>query len=336
MCYNELRTTMSKKRVLSGIQPTGKLHLGNLIGAIENWVKLQDKYDCYFFIADLHALTTAYDDIKGLKEDISNVAVDLLAAGLDPKKCVLFKQSDLPEHSELHLLFSMVTPLSWLERVPTYKSKIEELKGKDLGTYGFLGYPLLQAADILIYKADYVPVGQDQLPHLELTREVARRFNHFYGEVFPEPDDLLTKFPVLPGTDGRKMSKSYNNTIAISDAPDIIRQKVSTMVTDPARVKKDDKGHPEVCSVHQFYKVFAPDLAETVAKECRSAQRGCVACKKQMGEILVNYLAPIHQRRAELVKQPKKLDQILAKGAANARKISSQNLKLAKQAMGIV
>jgi len=325
-----------KKRVLSGIQPTGKLHLGNLIGAVENWVKLQDKYDCYFFIADLHALTTAYDDISGLRDDIQNVSLDLLAAGLDPKKCVIFKQSDMPEHSELHLLFSMVTPLSWLERVPTYKSKINELKEKDLGTYGFLGYPLLQAADILIYKAEFVPVGQDQLPHLELTREVARRFNHFYGDVFSEPKDLLTKFPVLPGLDGRKMSKSYNNTIAISDPPEVVKKKVLTMVTDPARVKKDDKGHPEVCSVHQFYKVFAPDQAETVAKECRAAQRGCVACKNQLAQILVDYLAPIHKRRSELVKQPKKLEQILADGAERARKISSQTLKEAKQAMGII
>ena len=229
-----------KKRVLSGIQPTGKLHLGNLIGAIENWVKLQEKHDCYFFIADLHALTSTYDDIKSLKSDIQGIAIDLLAAGLDPSKCVIFKQSDLPEHAELHLLLSMIIPLPWLERVPTYKSKINELKGKDLGTYGFLGYPVLQAADILIYKADYVPVGQDQLPHLELTREIARRFNHFYGDVFPEPKDMLTEFPVLPGTDGRKMSKSYGNTIAISDPAEVIRQKVSMMVTDPARVKKDD------------------------------------------------------------------------------------------------
>ncbi len=327
---------MNKKRVLSGIQPTGRLHLGNLIGAIENWVELQSEYDCYFFIADLHALTTAYDDITGLRGDIKNAAIDLLAAGLDPKKCVIFKQSDLPEHSELHLLFSMVTPLSWLERVPTYKSKINELKEKDLGTYGFLGYPLLQAADILIYKAGFVPVGQDQLPHLELTREVARRFNHFYGNVFPEPKDLLTKFPVLPGIDGRKMSKSYNNTIAISDPPEVVRQKVSTMVTDPARIKKDDKGHPEVCSVHQLYKVFAPGQAETVAQECRSAKRGCVACKKQLAEVLAAYLAPIHGRRAELVKQPKKLDQILADGAERARQVAGQTLKEAKQAMGIL
>ena len=325
-----------KKRVLSGIQPTGKLHLGNLIGAIENWVKLQDKYDCYFFIADLHALTTTYDDIKGLKGDITGVALDLLASGLDPNKCVLFKQSDLPEHSELHLLFSMITPVPWLERVPTYKSKINELKGKDLGTYGFLGYPVLQAADILIYKADYVPVGQDQLPHIELTREIARRFNHFYGDVFPEPKDLLTKFPVLPGTDGRKMSKSYGNTIAIADPADVVKKKVSSMVTDPARIKKDDKGHPEVCSVYEFYKVFAGGRSATVVAECREAVRGCVACKKELGQLLVDYLAPIHKKRAELVKHPAKVEKLLAEGAARARQICGPSLQDAKMAMGLI
>jgi tryptophanyl-tRNA synthetase len=327
---------MNKKRVLSGIQPTGRLHLGNLIGAIENWVKLQEKYDCYFFIADLHALTTSYDDIKSLCEDINEVAIDLLSAGLDPSKCVLFKQSDLPEHSELHLLFSMITPLPWLERVPTYKSKISELKDKDLGTYGFLGYPVLQAADILIYKADFVPVGQDQLPHIELTREIARRFNHFYGNVFPEPKDLLTQFPVLPGTDGRKMSKSYNNTIAISDPADVVKKKVSSMVTDPARIKKEDKGHPEVCSVYEFYKVFAPGRAATVATECREAVRGCVACKKELGQLLVDYLAPVHKKRAELLKQPKKISTLLDDGAAKARKISVSSLQEAKKAMGLI
>ncbi|MBN2057621.1 MAG: tryptophan--tRNA ligase [Candidatus Saganbacteria bacterium] len=325
-----------KKRVLSGIQPTGRLHLGNLIGAIENWVKLQDKYDCYFFIADLHALTTIYDDPKNLRDDIQQATIDLLSSGLDPKKCVIFKQSDMPEHSELHLLFSMVIPVPWLERVPTYKSKIDELKGKDLGTYGFLGYPVLQAADILIYKADLVPVGKDQLPHIELTREVARRFNQFYGEVLPEPDDLLTKFPVLPGLDGRKMSKSYGNTIAISDKPEVIIKKVSTMVTDPARVKKTDKGHPEVCSVHQFYKVFAQDRTDRVAKECRAAERGCVACKKELGQLLVDYLGPIHQRRLEFERDPAKIKKILSDGAERARLVAGKTLKEAKQAMGLI
>lgn len=324
------------KRVLSGIQPTGRLHLGNLIGAIENWVELQDKYECYFFIADLHALTSAYNETEHLKEDIKQAAIDLLSSGLNPKKCVLFKQSDVPEHSELNLLFSMITPLPWLERVPTYKSKIEELTEKDLGTYGFLGYPVLQAADILIYKADFVPVGEDQLPHIELTREIARRFNYFYGEVFPIPKHLLSSFPVLPGLDGRKMSKSYKNTIAISDPPEVVKKKVATMITDPARVRKEDKGHPEVCSVYDFYKVFAKDRIDIAAQECREAKRGCVECKKELANILLDYLAPIHKRRKEFEKHPQRLEKILAEGAEKARKVASQTLREAKQAMGIL
>jgi tryptophanyl-tRNA synthetase len=325
-----------KKRILSGIQPTGRLHLGNLIGAVENWVSLQAKHDCYFFIAEYHALTTAYADTATLKEDIRQLAIDLLSAGIDPQQCVLFKQSDIPEHAELHLLFSMITPLPWLERVPTYKSKIAELKEKDLGTYGFLGYPVLQAADILIYKANLVPVGEDQLPHLELTREIARRFNFLYREIFPEPQGALTAVPVLPGTDGRKMSKSYQNTIAISDPPETVRKKVSLMVTDPARIKRDDLGHPEVCPVYAYYQVLAKDRQDKVARECRAAQRGCVECKKEMAEILVDYLKPITAKRQALEKEPKKLEQILAQGAAKARAVAAQTLLAAKQAVGLV
>jgi tryptophanyl-tRNA synthetase len=327
---------MTKKRVLSGIQPTGKLHLGNLMGAVENWTKLQDQYDCYFFIADLHALTTAYEDVSGLREANQQVTIDLLAAGLDPEKCVIFRQSDLPEHAELHLLLSMITPLSWLERVPTYKSKMDELKGKDLHTYGFLGYPLLQAADILIYKADFVPVGQDQLPHIELTREIARRFNNFYGQVLPEPQSLLTQFPVLPGTDGRKMSKSYNNTIALSDPPEVITKKISIMVTDPARLKKDDPGHPEVCSAYDFYKIFSQATKDKVALECQQGKRGCVACKKELAKILVDYLAPLQARRHELEKQPEKLTRILASGAEKARLVAAKTLQEVKHSMWIL
>lgn len=327
---------MNKKRVLSGIQPTGKLHLGNLIGAIENWVNLQDKFECCFFIADIHALTSVYDEPERIKDDIRGAAVDLLSSGIDPNKCILFRQSDLSEHAELHLLFSMITPLSWLERVPTYKSKIEELKGKELGTYGFLGYPVLQAADILIYKAGFVPVGRDQLPHIELTREIARRFNYFYGDVFPIPKDLLTEFPILPGTDGRKMSKSYKNTIAISDSAEVVRKKVSTMVTDPARIKKDDKGHPEVCSVYEFYKVFAKNQTKIVMEECCEAKRGCVACKKELASILIDYLAPIHEKRKEFEASPGKIDKILSEGAVKARRIASETLLETKRAMGLV
>lgn len=325
-----------KKRVLSGIQPSGKLHLGNLIGALENWVKLQDQYDCYFFIADLHALTTGYQDTKGLSQVIEDVAIDLLSVGLDPSRCVIFKQSDIPEHSELHLMFSMITPISWLERVPTYKSKIEELKDKDLGTYGFLGYPVLQAADILIYKADYVPVGEDQLPHIELTREIGRRFNFLYKNIFPEPKSLLTAFPVLPGTDGRKMSKSYNNTIAISDSPDEIKKKINAMITDPARVKRDDPGHPDVCSVFSYYKIFNKGKVDVVMQECMSAKRGCVECKKEFIALLLEYLKPIQEKRAELLKDKTIVNKILAEGARKAKLIAAQTLEEAKKAMGLI
>lgn len=326
---------MAQKRVLSGIQPSGKLHLGNLIGALENWVKLQDQYECYFFIADLHALTTGYDNIKLLPDYIKDVAVDLIAVGLDPEKCVIFKQSDVPEHSELHLLFSMITPLSWLERVPTYKSKIDDMKGKDLGTYGFLGYPVLQAADILIYKADFVPVGEDQLPHIELTREIARRFNFFFGNVFSEPKDLLTQFPTLPGLDGRKMSKSYGNTIAISDTPEEIKKKVNAMITDPARIKRDDKGHPDVCAVFSYHKIFNKDKVAVIEKECKEAARGCVACKAEFLTHLQEYLRPIQERRAKILENPEKLDKILSEGAVKARKIAGKILSDAKKAMGL-
>ena len=327
---------MAKKKVLSGIQPTGKLHLGNLIGALENWVAMQDKYECYFFIADLHALTTMYDDTKDFRKNSIEVAADMIASGLDPDRCTIFLQSDIPEHSELHLLFSMITPLPWLERVPTYKSKISELKEKDLGTYGFLGYPVLQAADILIYKADLVPVGQDQLPHLEFTREIARRFNFLYKEVFPIPQEVMTDVPVLPGIDGRKMSKSYGNTIAISDPEDVIIKKVNEMVTDPARLKKNDKGHPDVCVVYAYHKIFNKGAVDEISKKCREGSIGCVECKKNLSDILIEYLAPVRRRRAELDKDPKKIMEILKTGTERAKKKASETLREAKQAMGLI
>jgi len=327
---------LAKKRVLSGIQPTGKLHLGNLIGALENWVTMQDKYECFFFIADLHALTTMYDNPGNFKADTIDVAIDLISVGLDPEKCTIFVQSDLPEHSELHLIFSMITPLPWLERVPTYKSKIEELKEKDLGTYGFLGYPVLQAADILIYKADLVPVGQDQLPHLELTREIGRRFNFLYKEVFPIPKEVMTEVPVLPGIDGRKMSKSYGNTIAISDPPGTVKKKISEMITDPARVKRSDKGHPDVCAAYAYHKIFNKSAAPDVAKKCKAAEIGCVECKKNLADIMVDYLAPIHAKRKEIENNPGKIKDILESGKEKARKIASATLAEAKQVMGLI
>jgi tryptophanyl-tRNA synthetase len=251
---------MAKKRVLSGMQPSGLLHLGNLMGALDNWRRLQDsgQYDCYFFIADWHALTTQYADTSRLRDFTREMIIDWLSAGLDPGKSVLFQQSQLPEHAVLHVLLSMITPLPWLERVPTYKEKMDEIRDKDMNTYGFLGYPVLQAADILIYKADFVPVGIDQLPHLELTREICRRFNSFYGNVLPEPQPLMTEYPKLPGTDGRKMSKSYNNTINLSDSPEDITKKVMNMVTDPARKRRQDPGDPDVCPLFTLDRIFAP------------------------------------------------------------------------------
>jgi tryptophanyl-tRNA synthetase len=328
---------MSKKRVLSGIQPTGKLHLGNYIGAISNWVKLQNEYDCFFFIADWHALTTAYEDPGKLHQNSIDAAIDLLAAGIDPNLCTLFVQSDVPEHAELHLLLSMITPLAWLERVPTYKSKIEELSGKDLGTYGFLGYPVLQAADILMYRADFVPVGQDQVPHIELTREIGRRFNAvFKKNVFHDPMEKLTSVPTLPGLDGRKMSKSYGNTIALSDSDADLRKKISSMITDPSRAKKDDPGHPEVCAVYSYWKVFNPTKAKEIEAACKKGQIGCVECKKQLAEVLSAHLAPLHAKRAELLKNPKQLNEILAEGAQKARQDAKQMMAKVRDAVGLL
>ena len=324
---------MPKERILSGIQPSGKLHLGNLIGAIQNWVKLQDLYESYFEIADLHSLTTNYADTSEIKENIKDVAIDLVAAGLDPKRCTIFLQSDIPEHSELHLILSMFTPLSWLERVPTYKSQIEELKDKDLRTYGFLGYPVLQAADILIYKANLVPVGQDQLPHLELCREIARRFNYLYGEVFPIPKEALTEVPVLPGLDGRKMSKSYGNTINLSDSPEVVQKKVETMITDPARIKKEDKGHPDICAVFAYHKIYNPKEVETIKKDCKEALIGCVECKKRLAKYLGAALSPIYKKRKELEAEPKKIQEILEMGEKKASRVATQTLLEVKQAM---
>jgi len=326
---------MKKKRALSGIQPSGKLHLGNLVGALSNWVSLQDIYDCFYFIADLHALTTGYAETHKLKENILDVGMDMLSAGLDPEKATLFIQSDIPEHSELHLLFSMITPLSWLERVPTYKAQIEELKEKDLGTYGFLGYPVLQAADILIYKADVVPVGQDQLPHLELTREIARRFNYFYKEVFLLPKGLLTQAPVLPGLDGRKMSKSYGNTIGISDPPEVVLKKINTAITDPARVKREDKGHPEVCTIFSYHKIFNGPEAKQISIDCSKAMIGCVECKKMIAKRLNEYLAPIYEKRKMLEKRKDYVKEVFFEGGKKAQVMARQTLSEAKKAMGI-
>jgi len=332
-----------KKRVLSGMRSTGKLHLGNYVGALANWVKLQNdpQYDCFFFIADWHALTTDYADTSRVKQNCLEVALDWLAAGLDPERSTMFIQSHVLQHAELHLLFSMVTPLGWLERVPTYKEQQQNLKEKDLNTYGFLGYPVLQAADILIYQADLVPVGEDQVAHIELTREIARRFNQFYkrrdgSEVLPEPQVLLTPTPKLPGTDGRKMSKSYNNYIELSEPEESIRAKLKTMVTDPARVRRTDPGNPDVCPVGDLHKIFSS--GETNAKVqsgCRSAGIGCIECKGWAADSLVRTLAPMQERRRKYEQKPALAWEIIEAGSEKARKRAEQTMQEVRSAMGL-
>ena len=320
------------------MRPTGKLHLGNYMGALANWVKLQDsgQYECYFFIADWHALTTDYADPSNIEPNSREVILDYLAAGLDPKKTVLFQQSRIPQHAELPLLLGMITPLGWLERVPSYKEMQDNLTNKDLTTYGFLGYPVLMASDILLYQPKYVPVGQDQQAHVELTREVARRFNNFYKldgrEVLPEPDVLLTPSPKLPGTDGRKMSKSYGNTILISDPEPIVRQKLKTMVTDPARIRRKDPGDPDKCPVGDLHKVFStPETLAKVYDGCRSAGIGCIECKGWAADALVQILNPIQERRARFT--PDEVEDILKDGSDRARTRSEQTMSEVRAAM---
>jgi len=319
--------TNKRPRVLSGMRPTGKLHLGNLVGALQNWIKLQDRYDSFHFVADWHMLTTDYADTSELQSNIQEMVADWLAVGLDPEKATFFVQSRLPEHAELYLIFGMVTPLGWLERVPTYKEQLENIKDRDIHTFGFLGYPVLQAADILMYKADCVPVGEDQVPHVELTREIARRFNQFYGDVFPEPQSLLTPSPRLRGTDGRKMSKSYGNAIFLSDPPDVVNEKVRGMMTDPARKRRYDKGNPEVCPVFDHHKLFSPpEVIERVNRECRTAELGCVECKKIMAHHLNEYLAPIQERRKIYERDPQNVWDVLAAGTEKARHVAQETM----------
>ncbi len=360
-----------KKRVLSGMRPTGKLHLGNYVGALENWVRMQDDYECFFVVVDWHALTTDYADPSKVKENSVNVLLDWLAAGLDPEKCVIFIQSHVPAHAELHLLLSMITPLGWLERVPTYKEQRENIKEKDLGTYGFLGYPVLQAADILIYKADVVPVGEDQVAHVELTREIARRFNQFYTRsvrtktsrltqaqrdwlisqgrqitpntdyvfyegVFPEPQSLLTPAPKLPGTDGRKMSKSYGNTIMLTDPEPVVRQKLKPMVTDPARIRRTDPGNPDLCPVGDMHKIFSsPETMAKVNDGCRSAGIGCIECKGWAADALVKILNPMQERRKKYEDNPRLAWDILEAGSARARDVAGATMKEVRAAMSM-
>ncbi|HHV45018.1 MAG TPA: tryptophan--tRNA ligase [Firmicutes bacterium] len=325
-----------KGRILSGMRPTGKLHLGNLFGALDNWVKLQEEYECFFMVADWHALTTGYEDTSELRNNTLELVIDWLSAGLDPTKAVIFRQSDVKEHAELYLLLSMITPLGWLERCPTYKEQLKELSGRDITTHGFLGYPVLMAADILVYKSDTVPVGEDQLPHLELAREMVRRFNYLYKPVFPEPQHKLNRVTLLPGTDGRKMSKSYGNEIRISDDEQTLRKKVAQMVTDPARVRRTDPGNPEVCSVFTMHKAFGDNaLLTEIDQKCRTAEIGCVDCKRRLADNMVAYLRPMWERRSALEQDPQQLKNILQEGAVRAREVASRTLAEVREAMGL-
>ncbi len=323
-------------RILSGMRPSGKLHIGHL-SVLSNWLKLQENSECFFFVADWHALTTAFDETGPIINNTKEMLADWLAVGIDPERSTIFVQSKILQHAELHLLLSMVTPVSWLERVPTYKDQIQQLAelGKDIATYGFLGYPLLQAADILIYRADAVPVGQDQLPHLELCREVARRFNHLYAPVLVEPKELLGQDALLPGTDGRKMSKSYANEISLAADADTVTQKVRQMVTDPNRIRKNDPGNPEICDVFTYHKIYNTVSSEEIASLCRQGLIGCVECKLQMAEKLNAYLAPIRKRRKQILADPAYLENVLAKGQAKAQSAAGETMQMVREAMHI-
>jgi tryptophanyl-tRNA synthetase len=325
---------LTRERALSGMRPTGRVHLGNYLGALANWVRLQESHDCFFFVANWHALTTD-TDVRDVPRDTIEMIADWLGAGLDPERSVLFIQSWVPEHAELHLLFSMITPVGWLERVPTYKEMIEQL-GLESPSYGFLGYPLLQSADILMYKPQWVPVGADQVPHIELTREVARRFNNIFGEVFPEPQAKLTEIPKVPGTDGRKMSKSYGNAIYLSDSAETVWEKVRPMVTDPARKRRSDPGNPDVCPVFDLHRIFTPpDGREWAAHGCRTASIGCLDCKAKLLEHLEPALAPIRERRQAFAEKPDMIVDILREGSARARRVAQATMEKVRQVVTI-
>lgn len=328
---------MAHVRVLSGMRPTGKLHFGHFHGVLANWIRLQEEYECFFFVADWHALTTDYANPSGIKDNIREMVLDWLSVGIDPAKATIFRQSTIKEHAELHVLLSMITPLPWLERNPTYKEQIEAMTEKDLLTFGFLGYPVLQTSDIIIYKANKVPVGIDQAPHLELSREITRRFNHFYGHVFPEPETLLTAIPKVLGTDGRKMSKSYNNSIFLSDPPAEVEKKILTMMTDTARKKRTDVGNPDVCPLFMtFHNLYSNQ--ETIAwvrEGCTKALIGCIECKKSVLPKVLANLEPIQKRRKEFEAQPERVAAILEEGAKKAATVAQETMKHVREAMGL-
>ena len=326
----------AKKRILSGMRPTGPLHLGNLLGALNNWVQMQDTYDCYYFIADWHALTSDYEHTDHISGYIRDMMIDWLSVGLSPDKSTLFVQSLIKEHAELFLLLSMITPVPWLERNPTYKDQIVQLSNKDLSTFGFLGYPVLQAADIIMYKPAGVPVGVDQVPHVEITREIARRFNFLYGDVFPEPEAMLTETPKILGTDRRKMSKSYDNAIYLSDTPDDIASKVAQMITDPQRARRSDPGNPDVCNVFSFHKIYTDSA--TVAEidtQCRKAEIGCVECKKIMARHLIDALEPIREKRRFYEERPQRVEEVIQEGCRRARNVARNTMEEVRAAIHI-
>ena len=325
---------MSKPRILSGMRPTGRLHIGHLLGALRNWAALQDSFDCFYMVADWHALMSEWKDPGKVKDYTLDNVADWIACGLDPERSTIFVQSDVPEHCELHLILSAITPISWLERCPTYKEQMVQLKEKDVANYAFLGYPVLQASDIMIYKGNAVPVGEDQLAHLELTREIARRFNGTYGEVFPEPQPMLTQTSRLQGLDGRKMSKSYGNTIDISDTPEDTTKKIRSMFTDPQRLRRTDPGRPEICNVHSYFGAFAPERCDPIAEQCRTATRGCTDCKAELAGIINAELAPIREKRAELLADPGRLRDILKTGARRAGEVAAATLEEVRTAVG--
>lgn len=327
---------MATKRILSGMRPTGPMHIGHLFGALQNWVKLQKEYECIFMVADWHALMSEYENPASIKDYITGMVADWISCGLDPDKCTIFVQSELPEHLELAMVLSDITPLSWLERCPTYKDQLREMKERDLTTYGFLGYPVLQAADILLYKADTVPVGEDQLAHLELTREIVRRFNRFYGKILIEPHPLLTKTPRILGLDNRKMSKSYGNFIALSDSPAVIEKKIGSMITDPQRVKKDDAGHPDICNVYSYYKIFKPAQCKKAHTWCVGAKKGCTECKRELAAAVIKHLEPIRKKREALLKDRREIRNILKEGKKKAAAIASKTITEVKKAAGII
>ena len=316
-----------KKRILSGMRPTGKLHLGHLVGALANWTKLQSEYDCFFMIADWHALMSEYENPESLKANMLDNVVDWLSCGIDPDRSTIFIQSLVPEHLELFFYLSLITPLGLLERCPTYKEQLREITNRDLSTYAFLGYPVLQAADILLYKADAVPVGEDQLPHLELTRQIVRKFNHLYKtDCFPEPRALLTESTRLLGLDGRKMSKSYDNYIGLSEEPEIIRKKVQSMFTDPERIRLSDPGHPHKCNVFSYYSIFFPETKQDADQRCAKSLIGCTACKKELAEKIITLLAPIQEKRKALLKDKKHIQEILSAGRLKASNFAKKTM----------